>query len=128
MLKIVFNNDLENPIIANFRKTNDNIVTLDYVAENTSGFKAYRLKDDLFLGDYSEFTTIYRVTENEVSYSNDGSIYVEPEYPEIEDVPFAPEDDAELTEEEMLARMSLEQRVTECEECILELSSIVYAE
>lgn len=84
MLKIVFNNDLKNPVIVNFRKTNDNIVVLDYVVENTSGFKAYRLKDDLFLGDYSEFTTVYRVTENEISYSNDGSIYVEPEIVEPE--------------------------------------------
>lgn len=123
MLKIIFNDDLENPVIANFRKTNDNIVTLDYVAENTSGFKVYRMKDDLFLGDYSEFTTVYRITENKISYSNDGSVYVEPEYPEIEDF----EEDVILTEEEELANMSLEQRITECEECIMELSSVVYA-
>ena len=126
MLKIVFNDGTKS--LASFGLVSENIVSLNGAEQNTSGFKAYREKDDMFLGDYSEFTTVYRVTENEVSYSNDGSIYVEPEYPEIEDIPFAPKDDAELTEEEMLARTSLEQRVTECEDCILELSSIVYAE
>ena len=126
MLKIIFNDGTKS--LASFGSVSENIVSLNGAEQNTSGFKAYREKDDMFLGDYSEFTNVYRVTENEVSYSNDGSIYVEPEYPEIEDIPFAPKDDAEITEEEMLARMSLEQRVTECEDCILELSSIVYAE
>ena len=71
---------------------------------------------------------MYKADGENILYSNDESVYVKPEYTEIDDIPFAPKDDAELTEEEMLARMSLEQRVTECEDCILELSSIVYAE
>ena len=126
MLKIVFNDGTKS--LASFGLVSENIVSLNGAEQNTSGFKAYREKDDMFLGDYSDYTTVYKTDGENIFYSNDGSVYVEPEYPEIEDIPFAPKDDAELAEEEMLARMSLEQRVTECEDCILELSSIVYAE
>lgn len=126
MLKIVFNDGKE--VVSSFEKPSENVVSIGNTNVNTSGFKVYRESDSLFLGDYSDYTTVYKADGENILYSNDESVYVEPEYPEIEDIPFLPKDDAELTEEEMLARMSLEQRVTECEDCILELSSIVYAE
>lgn len=41
--------------------------------------------------DYSDFTTIYRTLENGVQFSNDESIYVEPEpIPELPNIPFEP--------------------------------------
>lgn len=41
--------------------------------------------------NYSDFNTVYRTLENSVQFSNDGSIYVEPEQPpEYPDMPFEP--------------------------------------
>lgn len=50
---------------------------------NTSGFCTYRMSGEQ-LGDFSEFTTVYKVDGNSVTYSNDGSVYEEPKNLEIE--------------------------------------------
>ena len=126
MLKIVFNDGKE--VVASFEKPSENIVSIGNTNVNTSGFKAYRESDSLFLGDYSDYTTVYKEDNEKISYSNDGSVYVEPEVLEFdktaaEDIVSEP-----LTPAEEAANMSLEERVTQCEECILELSSVVYAE
>ena len=126
MLKIVFNDGKE--VVASFEKPSENIVSIGNTNVNTSGFKAYRESDSLFLGDYSDYTTVYKEDNEKISYSNDGSVYVEPEVLEFdktaaEDIVSKP-----LTPAEEAANMSLEERVTQCEECILELSSVVYAE
>ncbi|MCI6677497.1 MAG: Cna B-type domain-containing protein [Clostridiales bacterium] len=56
----------------------DNIITLTgNVPKNTSGFVAYTV-NDIVLGDYSEYTTIYRVLPDAVQFSNDGSVWVPP--------------------------------------------------
>ena len=56
---------------------------------NLSGFKVYTEHGDL-LGDYSDFTTLYKQEEDGYVLSNDGSIYKEPvveEYkPTLEEV------------------------------------------
>ena len=126
MLKIVFNDGKE--VVASFEKPSENIVSIGNTNVNTSGFKAYRESDSLFLGDYSDYTTVYKEDNEKISYSNDGSVYVEPEVPEFDET--AAEDivSEPLTPAEEAANMSLEERVTQCEECILELSSVVYAE
>ena len=117
MLKIVFNDGKE--VVASFEKPSENIVSIGNTNVNTSGFKAYRESDSLFLGDYSDYTTVYKEDNEKISYSNDGSVYVEPEVPEFVSEPLTPAEEA--------ANMSLAERVTQCEECILELSSVVYA-
>ena len=38
------------------------------------------------LGDFSDFTTVYKVDGDSVSYSNDGSIYIEPPKPTEEEL------------------------------------------
>ena len=76
MIKIKFN-EIEKPINVSF-SMQDNIITLTgNVPKNTSGFVAYTV-NDIVLGDYSEYTTIYRVLPDAVQFSNDGSVWVPP--------------------------------------------------
>lgn len=126
MLKIVFNDGKE--VVASFEKPSENIVSIGNTNVNTSGFKAYRESDSLFLGDYSDYTTVYKEDNEKISYSNDGSVYVEPEVPEFDETTAEDIVSEPLTPAEEAANMSLAERVTQCEECILELSSVVYAE
>lgn len=125
MLKIVFNDGKE--VVASFEKPSENIVSIGNTNVNTSGFKAYRESDSLFLGDYSDYTTVYKEDNEKISYSNDGSVYVEPEIPEYDETTAEDIVSEPLTPAEEAANMSLAERVTQCEECILELSSVVYA-
>lgn len=125
MLKIVFNDGKE--VVASFEKPSENIVSIGNTNVNTSGFKAYRESDSLFLGDYSDYTTVYKEDNDKISYSNDGSVYVEPEIPEFDETVAEDIVSEPLTPAEEAANMSLAERVTQCEECILELSSVVYA-
>ena len=126
MLKIVFNDGKE--VVASFEKPSENIVSIGNTNVNTSGFKAYRESDSMFLGDYSDYTTVYKEDNEKISYSNDGSVYVEPEVPEYDETTAEDIVSEPLTPAEEAANMSLAERVTQCEECILELSSVVYAE
>lgn len=83
---------------------NGNIVTLEFKGNeaviNTNGFLAYKDKKcEYLLGNYLNYTTIYRNDEetqvyNGIQLSNDGTIYVEPE-PIPEPEPYIP------TEEEL---------------------------
>lgn len=123
MLKIVFNDGKE--IKASFSIQSGNIVTLGSLDENTSGFKVYRSADNMFLGDYSGYCTVYKKNESSIEYSNDGSIWVKPEIPEVETGTI---ETKPMTPAEEAASMSLADRVSQCEECILELSNVVYAE
>ena len=84
MIKIKYNNSNIFEEVT-FSKT-DNIVSLKGTLENNSGFKTYRLSGEQ-LGDFSDYTTTYRLLDDEVQYSNDGSVWVEPEpyEPTVED-------------------------------------------
>ena len=74
--------------------------------------------------DYSAYTTIYREVEGGVQFSNDGSVYVEPEIPE----PTA-EELAEMEEQERIANInaqinnlkeqlaSTDYKIIKCTEC-----------
>ena len=76
MIKIKYNNsNIFEEVI--FSKTG-NIVSLKGATENNSGFKTYRMSGEQ-LGDFSDYTTTYRLLDDEVQYSNDGSVWVEPE-------------------------------------------------
>ena len=72
MIKIKYNNSniFEEVTLS---KT-DNIVSLKGTTENNSGFKTYRLSGEQ-LGDFSDYTTTYRILDDCVQYSNDGSVW-----------------------------------------------------
>lgn len=76
MIKIKYNNQ-EYFEEVTFSKIG-NIVSLKGAEENNSGFKTYRMSGEQ-LGDFSDYTTTYRLLDDEVQYSNDGSVFVEPE-------------------------------------------------
>lgn len=76
MIKIKFN-EIEKPINVSFSIQNNIITLTGNVPQNTSGFIAYTV-NDIVLGDYSDFTTIYRVLPDAVQFSNDGSVWVPP--------------------------------------------------
>ena len=84
MIKIKYNNSNTFEEVA-FSKIG-NIGSLKGTTENNSGFKTYRMNGEQ-LGDFSDYTTIYRLLDDEVQYSNDGSIWVEPSHyePTVED-------------------------------------------
>ena len=63
-----------------------NIVTMTPTTPNPSGFTTWKLDGEIQLGDFSDFTTVYKVDGESVTYSNDGSIYVEPPKPTEEEL------------------------------------------
>ena len=65
---------------------NGNLVTISPTSPNTSGFTTWKLDGETQLGDFSEFTTVYKVDGESVTYSNDGSVYVEPPKPTEEEL------------------------------------------
>ena len=85
MIKIKYNNSRVFEEVTLSRLSN-NIVSLKGTSENNSGFKTYRLNGEQ-LGDFSDYTTTYRIKDNEIQYSNDGSVWVEPHpyEPTVED-------------------------------------------
>lgn len=74
MIKIKYNNNNTFEEIS-FSRSN-NLVTMTPTTPNTSGFTTYKLNGEQ-LGDFSDFTTVYKVDGDSVTYSNDGSVYVE---------------------------------------------------
>lgn len=85
MIKIKFNND--NIFHEVEFSRNNNTVTLRGINEpNTNGFTTWRMDGKTQLGNFSDFTTVYKVDGDSVSYSNDGSIYVEPPKPTEEEL------------------------------------------
>ena len=97
MIKIKYNNKNTFEEVTFYR--DGNIVTMSPTTPNTSGFTTWKLDGKTQLGDFSDFTTVYRIDGESVTYSNDGSVYVEPPKP---------------TEEE-LRRQALQSEKTELE-------------
>ena len=50
------------------------------IPQDTCGFLTFRMNGQP-LGDRSDFTTIYRILDNGIQWSNDGSVWVEPPVP-----------------------------------------------
>ena len=76
MIKIKFK-DEEIFREAEFSRINDNIIQLlGDIPANTSGFFTYR-QNEIFLGDFLDYTTVYRQINGGCQFSNDGSVYVE---------------------------------------------------
>ena len=84
MIKIRYNNKNTFEDV-NFTR-NGNLVTMSPTTPNPSGFTTWKLDGVTQLGDFSNFTTIYKVDGESVTYSNDGSVYIEPPKPTEEEM------------------------------------------
>ena len=84
MIKIKYNNQKSFEEVS-FSRDN-NVVTITPTTPNTNGFTTWRMDGKTQLGDFSDFTTVYKVDGDSVSYSNDGSIYIEPPKPTEEEL------------------------------------------
>ena len=84
MFKIKYNNKKSFEEVSFSR--NNNVVTITPTTPNTSGFTTWRMDGKTQLGDFSDFTTVYKVDGDSVSYSNNGSVYVEPQKPTEEEL------------------------------------------
>ena len=52
------------------------------IPQDTCGFQTFRMNGQP-LGDRSDFTTIYRILDGGIQWSNDGSVWIEPIMQEI---------------------------------------------
>lgn len=84
-----------------------NLIKTNIMSED--GFEIYT-DSDLFLGDYSSYTTLYRELDGEYLYSNDGSVYVEPEPIPIEPIPIP---EPYVPTEEELAEIERQNKIAE---------------
>ena len=84
MIKIKYNNQNNFEEVTFYR--NENLVTMFPTKPNTNGFTTWKLDGKTQLGDFSDFTTVFRVENDSVIYSNDGSVYVEPIQPTEEEL------------------------------------------
>ena len=84
MIRIKYNNKRTFEEVSFLR--NGNLVKMTPTTPNTSGFTTWKLDGKTQLGDFSDFTTVYKVEGNSVTYSNDGSVYVEPPKPTEEEL------------------------------------------
>lgn len=116
MIEIKYNGSQEMHSVS-FAK-NGHVITLEGITKvDTSGFTTWRMDGVTQLGDFSEFNTVYRVLDDAVQYSDDGSVWKDPEYP--------PQEEDKPTQEERIAQ--LEQQNAMLTECILEMSGMLYA-
>ena len=84
MIKIKYNNRSTFEEVTFYRE--GNIVTMTPTTPNTNGFTTWKLDGKTQLGDFSDFITVYKVDGESVTYSNDGSVYVEPPNPTEEEL------------------------------------------
>lgn len=77
MIKIKYN-DSDNYIVVNFKRLSDNVVRIkgEGLTSNTSGFKTFSIGLTPY-GDFSDYITVYNQFEDEIQYSNDGSVFEE---------------------------------------------------
>ena len=85
MIKIKFNNKTTFEEVE-FSRTSNTVTLKGITEENTSGFTTWRIDGKTQLGDFSDFTTVFKVDGDSVSYSNDGSTYIEPPKPTEEEL------------------------------------------
>lgn len=117
MIKVKFN---DNPEFysAYYKQVSEHVCKLcGTVPQNTSGFTTY-LPNGEPLGDRSLYTTIYKVDEDGIEFSDDESIYTEPAPVEIEEFPMDMPVDPTPT---------IEERVSDLENAVIELYESVGA-
>lgn len=96
MIKIKFN-DENRMLDVSFSRVGNVVVLAGITNENASGFTTWRMDGKTQLGDFSGFTTIYRVLDNAVQYSCDGSVYEPEPAPEPEQPAPTPTDSERIT-------------------------------
>ena len=109
-----------------FSRHSEHVIELGGIAEApTTGFTTWRMDGVTQLGDFSDYTTVYRTLDNAVQLSDDGSVYVEPEVPE----PGEPKPTEEEKEKTLMKAQikALGDRNDFLEDCVAEMASIVYA-
>lgn len=119
----------ENTYEINFKKISKNIVEIigDFPIQDL-GFTLSRVnQNDNW--DYSSFTTIYRELDDGAQFSNDGSVYVEPEIIE----PKEPTEEENKTVEiqveitQLKAELAAsDYKIIKCAECDLANESVPY--
>ena len=77
MVKIKYNNS-DKFYDVSFSRTEHTVTLTGDIPISESGFTTWKLDGATQLGDFSDFTTVYRVNGESVTYSNDGSVYIEP--------------------------------------------------
>lgn len=106
-----------------FSRRSEHVIELGGITDApTTGFTTWRMDGVTQLGDFSGYTTIYRVLDNAVQLSNDGSVYVEPK-------PGEPKPTEEEKEKTLMKAQikALGDRNDFLEDCVAEMASIVYA-
>ena len=109
-----------------FSRHSEHVIELGGIADApTTGFTTWRMDGVTQLGDFSDYTTVYRTLDNAVQLSDDGSVYVEPEVPE----PGEPKPTEEEKEKTLMKAQikALGDRNDFLEDCVAEMASIVYA-
>ena len=82
MIKVKFNGAITMNEVS-FKRVSNHVVELgDITDAPTTGFSTWRMDGVTQLGDFSGYTTVYRVLDNAVQLSDDGSVYVEPAVPD----------------------------------------------
>ncbi len=108
MLELKYIN-LKTSYEVDFSRISDNIIEIQgNFPAKSYGFTLSRpnQNDDW---DYSDFTTVYRTLDNGIQFSNDGSVYIEPEpSPELPDISLPP---YEPTPEEIEARFQQNKNI-----------------
>lgn len=110
MIKIKFK-DEEIFREAEFSQINKNIVQLlGDIPTKTSGFYTYR-QNEVLLGDFTDYSTVYKQINGGCQFSNDGTVYVEPEpiepyIPTLEEI-----QEAKVTEINMIQQTVIQQGI-----------------
>ena len=102
--------------IGMIKPVSDNVIEVIGLPQTTSGFTFY-LNNDVAVGHYENFTTVYLVKdETTIQYSNDGSVYVEPEPIPIPE-PYVPTEEelAEIERQNKIAQINSQIGVIDAE-------------
>ena len=102
--------------IGMIKPISDNVIEVIGLPQTTSGFTFY-LDNDVAVGNYENFTTVYLVKdETTIQYSNDGSVYVEPEPIPIPE-PYIPTEEelAEIERQNKIAQINSQIGVIDAE-------------
>lgn len=121
MIKIKFNG-ADEFLGAGFTRINDHVIELLGITQASSGFTTWRMDGVTQLGDFSDYTTVYRILDNAVQLSDDGSVYIEPEPKDPQ--PTEKEKEKTLMKAQIKA---LSDRNDFLEDCFAEMAGVVYA-
>ena len=109
-----------------FSRRSEHVIELGGITDApTTGFTTWRMDGVTQLGDFSDYTTVYRTLDNAVQLSDDGSVYVEPKPEDPQ-----PQQPTEEEKEKTLMKAQIKalgDRNDFLEDCVAEMASIVYA-